>query len=93
MLPTVLLELLLWHPAGFSALEIRVWYLAASGVGDVGFMADLLGVRRISVSRAQSTLREHNLVCGAVEQCRDDGGKYEGFAYEALDEEGKPFAR
>lgn len=81
------LEALVWHPAGLSNLQMRVWLLVASGVRDVGVMAERTGAHRVSVSRALSSLCELGLLRRASEQGRF-GGRFEGFAFEALDPEG-----
>lgn len=76
------LEQLLWHAAGLTALEMRVWYLVDQGIQNIGLMAKLLGVHRVAVSRALSALREHGLVRRSPQQNRHKG-KYERLAYEA----------
>lgn len=82
-----LLEAIVWHPARLSNLQMRVWLLVASGVQDVGVMAERSGAHRVSVSRALTSLCEHGLLRRAEEQGRSEG-RYEGFSYEALNGEG-----
>ena len=80
-------EAIVWHPAQLSNLQIRVWLLVASGVQDVGVMAERTGAHRVSVSRALTYLCEHGLLRRTEEQGRSEG-RYEGFSYEALGGEG-----
>lgn len=83
------LEILLWHPAKLSTLEIRTWDLVARGVQDVVLMSELLDVHRVSVSRTLAALRGHGLLRNSPEQPRHDG-RFEGFDYEVLDADGNP---
>jgi hypothetical protein len=83
------LEALLFHPARLGTLELRVWYLLACGAQDAASIADMLGVHRVSVSRALSRLGDHGLV-RSLAAARGVNGRFEGRRYEALDAQGNP---
>ena len=80
------------HQTKLSATEIKVWCAVACGMRDVHVVANFLGVHRNTVGRALSGLRGHGLVSRSLKQARHRG-RYRTYAYEALDETGRPFGR
>lgn len=66
------LEELVWHAAGFTALELRVWSLLARGDAlgpdEIG---DEIGAHAGSVGRALRRLRDYGFAEAPREQARD----------------------
>jgi len=73
------LKRLLWHPAGFSALELRVWSLLASDPRlRVSQMALILRVHQDSVGRALRRLRRAGLLEPADQERLHPRGTFGG---------------
>ncbi len=59
------LEPLLWHPAGFSVLELKVWStIRRRGPTGIVEAASVVGGHRVSVGRAIRRLRDAGLLAG-----------------------------
>ncbi len=86
------LERVLWHPAAFTVLELKVWSaIRRAGPMGVGQAAEAVGSHRVSVGRAARRLREHGLLAGDGGQPRRTTTNAFGeVKYFALDPPGRP---
>ena len=81
------------YSAKLSATQTKLWCAVACGMTDVSLIAARLGRHRNTVSRALSALRSRGLIRRSPDQARHRGKYRAFFAYEALDERGRPFGR
>ncbi len=81
------LEAVLWHRAGFSVLEMKVWsYVRRSGLAGIAETAGAVGAHRVSVGRAAARLRDAGLLAGDGPQGRQPGTQaFAGKRFVALD--------
>lgn len=81
------LEAVLWHRAGFSVLEMKVWsYIRKNGPSGVADIARAVGGHRVSVGRAAARLRDAGLLAGDGGQARHPGSRaFAAKRYVALD--------